>query len=71
MRSLRLVRFAVIVFAFLSLFGGYAMHQFSLFSGDLDRWSQQVAEPNILLGWILLVAAVVLGITPSDEETGR
>ena len=68
MRSLRLFRTGAMFFAFISLVGGYALHQYFLFMGPeaLAQWSDSIAGPNLALGWILAVLAVVLGLLPSD-----
>ena len=70
MNSLRLVRDAGKLFLFLALVGGYGLHQYMLFSGQnaLEAWSQAVAGPNLVIGWVLLLVAVALSFAPADGD---
>ena len=70
MNSLRLVRDASKLFAFLALVGGYGLHQYALFSGQnvLQAWSQAIAGPNLVIGWVLLLVAVALSFAPADGD---
>ena len=57
-------------FAFLTLVGGYFMHQYFWFSGPegLARWNERMLPMTIGLGWILLLVAFALGFTKPDED---
>lgn len=58
------------VFAFVSLVGGYFLHQ-HFQAGDpkeFASWKDQMLPITIVLGWILLIAAFVLGFMKPDEE---
>ncbi len=69
MTSLRLARDACKLFAFLALVGGYGLHQYSLFGGQnsLQAWSKAIAGPNLVIGWVLLLAALALSFAPPEE----
>jgi len=70
MKALRLVRWAALAFAVLALLGGYAAHQYFLFQGAdaFARWSEGIARPNLVLGWVLLIVGVVLCFVNDEEE---
>ena len=57
-------------FAVVSLLGGYAVHQYFLFQGAeaFTRWSDGIAGPNLVLGWIFLIVGVVLCFVNDEEK---
>lgn len=57
---LETLRAALAVTVFVVLVGGYYLHQWMLLSGRLDEWTARITGPNLALGWLFLVAAVVL-----------
>lgn len=58
------------VFAFLTLVGGYFAHQYFWAAGPeaAIRWSESVLPMVIVLGWLLTLAAVVLTLTPAEDS---
>jgi hypothetical protein len=58
------------VFAFLSLVGGYFLHQYFWFSGPeaSARWNGQMLPITLALGWILIIAAFALGFSRPEED---
>jgi len=60
------------VFAFLSLTGGYFIHQFYWLTSaeGSQSWNKSVLPLAIMLGWVLLIAAFVLGFS-KREESGK
>jgi len=68
MKSVRLLRTGAMFFAFVSIVGGYALHQYVVFVGPeaLAQWSISIAGPNLALGWTLAFLALVLGFLPGD-----
>jgi len=60
---------AMMVFAFLSLTGGYFLHQyFWLFSlQGAQNWNDSVLPMTVVLGWILLLGALILGFAKESE----
>ena len=67
---MRSARTGAMFFAFVSLVGGYFLHQYFWFSGPEAslRWNEPMLPITIGLGWILLVAAVVLSFIKPDED---
>lgn len=65
-------RMGMMVFAFLSLTGGYFIHQYFWLTSDLGstNWNASVLPMAILLGWVLLIAAFVLGFAKNEENGG-
>ena len=74
-------RTGAMVFAFVSLVGGYFLHQYFWFisagqtvSGEsqdptpLGLWIESVLPGTIVLGWVLLITAITLAYTKPDEE---
>jgi hypothetical protein len=66
---MKTVRKGAMVFAFISLVGGYLLHQYFWFSGPeaSAKWNELVLPLTLGLGWILLIAAAVLAFTRPDE----
>jgi hypothetical protein len=67
---MRAVRLGAIVFGFLTLVSGYAVHQYLLFTSStaFDDWLPKATTYSVYLGWILLLAGVALSVT-SPEKT--
>ena len=67
---MKLLRLAAFVFAFLTLVGGYAWHQYLLFTdaNAFAQWLPQATQYSITLGWILLILAVALSFAPAEES---
>ena len=60
----------MMVFAFISLVGGYFAHQYFWLAGpeSAGLWNDAILPFTLALGWILLVAAIALSFTTRDEE---
>ena len=67
---MKTARTGAMVFAFASLVGGYFLHQYFWFSGPeaSGNWNSQMLSITIGLGWVLLIAAVVLGFMRPGED---
>jgi hypothetical protein len=70
MISLGFIRSLAMIFAFASLVGGYAIHQYMQFLGSepLARWSNAISNANLGLGWILLILALALTFAHEKED---
>ncbi|MDQ2987071.1 MAG: hypothetical protein M3R13_10200 [Armatimonadota bacterium] len=66
---MKAARSGAMVFSFLSLVGGYFLHQYFWFSGaeGAKGWNDAVLPLTIILGWILLAAAAAMSFSKSDE----
>ncbi|MEO7454016.1 MAG: hypothetical protein ABIV13_04555 [Fimbriimonadales bacterium] len=78
---MKIVRTGAMALAFVSLVGGYFGHQYSWFvSGgqkfyddprDLTPFGEWIAKMlpiTIVLGWVILLTAIVLSFSKPDEE---
>jgi hypothetical protein len=66
---MKTARMGMMVFTFLSLTGGYFLHQyFWLGSAEgAEKWSASVLPMTIGLGWVLLIGALVLGFSKESD----
>lgn len=66
---MKAVRSGAMFFSFITLVGGYFLHQYFWFSSaeSSKRWHDDVLPMTIILGWILLLVAVALSFAKSDE----
>ena len=62
---------AAMVFAFISLVGGYFLHQYFWLGGpeSAKLWNDAILPFTLALGWILLLAALAFAFTPREEES--
>lgn len=67
---MKTARMATMVFAFLSLTGGYFLHQYYWLTSaqGSKSWNEAILPMAIILGWILVIAAFVLGLSKSEEN---
>jgi hypothetical protein len=64
---LEALRVTLAVAAFAVLVGGYFAHQWMLLSGRLEEWTGRISGPNLILGWLFLIAAVALSLRKVEE----
>jgi hypothetical protein len=59
------------VFAFVTLVGGYFAHQYFWLSGpgSAALWNDSILPFTLALGWILLLSALALAFTGTEEES--
>jgi hypothetical protein len=69
MNLVRFARCAFLVATAVVLLGAYAAHQFSLFQGPeaLSRWTASIEGPNIALGWLFFIAALVFAFVKDGD----
>lgn len=67
---MKTARMAMMVLAFLTLTGGYFLHQYYWLSSahGSKSWNDSILPMAVILGWILLVAAFVLGFSKREEN---
>ncbi len=54
------LRAALAVAASVVLVGGYYAHQWMLLGGRLEEWTGRISGANLVLGWLLIAAAIAL-----------
>ena len=68
---MKTARTATMVFAFISLVGGYFAHQYFWLSGpeSAKLWNEAIMPFTLALGWLLLLAALIFSFTSREEES--